>query len=313
MRNRAGGVKRVALGVAVVAGALLLIVIGAALRGRMVAGEGTAQPSTPPPQVGDCVIEDPNDLGADLYTWTAVLPSVSTGRCEGDRFGEVTGMLPARTAQAVIAGTATNPCQTSVDGFLGVQEPPLPADDGGFSRFDGVPVAVVGPDDEQRAVGQDWAACLVYLPLSGDASVPLRIDHSLRGAWQRPVDSRLFTVCWEQTVPFLVGNCFAPHPVEVLGAARLPAGTTPDAAASACREFAVATLGSPAALDRGDIAVQLLPIRPDPTNDGTLLTGPAAVTTDGNHDTVCLAIPADPTRRLTAPLRGLGDAPTPLS
>ena len=194
-----------------------------------------------------------------------------------------------------------------------MQEPPLPADDGGFSRFDGVPVAVVRPDNEQCAVGQDWAACLVCLPLSGTRRSRCASTILSAGAWQRPADSRLFTVCWEQTVPFLVGNCFAPHPVEVLGAARLPAGTTPDAAASACREFAVATLGSPAALDRGDIAVQLLPIRPDPTNDGTLLTGPAAVTTDGNHDTVCLAIPADPTRRLTAPLRGLGDAPTPLS
>jgi hypothetical protein len=96
MRNRAGGMNRVALGVAVVAGALLLIVIGAALRGRMVSGEGTVQPSTPPPPVGDCVIEDPNDLGADLYTWTTVLPSVSTGRCEGDRFGEVTGVRPEK-------------------------------------------------------------------------------------------------------------------------------------------------------------------------------------------------------------------------
>ena len=142
----------------------------------------------------------------------------------GDRFGEVTGVLPARTAQAVIAGTAAHPCQASVDEFLGMQGT-LPSDNGRFNRIDAVPVAVVGPDDQQRAVGQDWAACLVYLPLSGDASVPLRIDRTLRGAWQHPVDSRLFTVCWEQAVPFLVGNCFAPHPFEVLGAARLPAGT----------------------------------------------------------------------------------------
>jgi len=213
--------------------------------------------------------------------------------------------------RAVITRTTTNPCQESVDDFLGVQGA-LPATDGGFSRFDAVPVAVVGPAEEQRAVGQYWAACLVYLPLSGDAATPLRLDHSLRGAWQRPVDSRLFTVCWEQAVPFQVGNCWAAHPFEVLGAARLPAGTTPEAAGTACRDFAVATLGSPAALDRGDLDVQLLPIRPEPTT-GTLLTGPAAVTPDGDYDTACLATPRDPTRRLTAPLRGLGEAPTPLT
>jgi hypothetical protein len=303
--------NRAALGVAVVAGALLLVVIGAAARGRIVPGQGTAQPSTPPPQAGDCVTEDPNDLGADLYTWTTVLPSVPTEPCNGDRFGEVTAVLPDKTARAVLAGTAADPCRASVDEFLGVQAA-LPATDGGFSRFDGIPVAVVGPDEEQRAVGQDWAACLVYLPLSGDAAVPLRIDHSLRGAWRHPVDSRLFTVCWEQTVPFLLGNCWAAHPFEVLGAARLPAGTTPETATAACRKFTVATLGSPAALDRGDLDVQLLPIRPDPT-EGTLLTGPAAVTPDGDYDTACLATPHDPTRRLTAPLRGLGEAPTPLT
>jgi len=138
------GMNRVALGVGVVAGVLLLIVIGAAVRGRMVPGQGTARPSTPPPQTGDCVTEDPNDLGADLYTWTTVLPSVSTGPCTGDRFGEETGVLPDETARAVIAGTAANPCQESVDEFLGVQGA-LPATDGGFSRFDAVPVAVVGP------------------------------------------------------------------------------------------------------------------------------------------------------------------------
>jgi len=51
----------------------------------------------------------------------------------------------------------------------------------------------------------------------------------------------------------------------------------------------------------------------DPGNDAALLTGPAAVTSDGTHDTACLATPGDPTRRLTAPLRGLCDAPTPLN
>jgi hypothetical protein len=304
--------NRAAAGFGLLAGALLLIVIVAAVRGRMVPGQATAEPVTPPPQVGDCVTQDPNALGADLYTWTTVLPSVPTEPCTGNRFGEVVGVVPADTARAAIADTGTPPCQAPVDEYLGMQGT-LPPDNGGFYRIDAVPVAVVGPDDKQRAAGQDWAACLVYLPLSGDAAAPLRIDHSLRGAWEHPVDSRLFTVCWEQAVPFLIGNCWAPHPFEVLAAARLPPGTAPEAATAACRDFAVATLGSSAALDRGDVNVQLLPVRPDPNNDATLLTGPAAVTSDGNHDTACLATPRDPTRRLTAPLRGLGDAPIPLN
>ena len=92
-------------------------------------------------------------------------------------------------------------------------------------------------------------------------------------------------------MPLLIGNCWAPHSFEVLAAARLPSGTAPEAATAACRAFAVATLGSSAALDRGDLDVQLLPVRPDPNNDATLLTGPASVTSDGSHDTACLASP----------------------
>ena len=194
------GMNRAAAGFGLLAGALLLIVIAAAVRGRMVPGQATAEPVTPPPQVGDCVTQDPNALGADLYTWTTVLPSVPTGPCTGNRFGEVVGVMPADTARAPIADMGTPPCQAPVDEYLGMQGT-LPHDNGGFYRIDAVPVAVVGPDDKQRAAGQDWAACLVYLPLSGDAAAPLRIDHSLRGAWHHPVDSRLFTVCWEQAVP----------------------------------------------------------------------------------------------------------------
>ena len=164
--------NRAAVGLGMVAGALVLIVIVAAVRGRMVPGRATSQPVTPPTQVGDCVTEDPNALGADLYTWTSVLPSVPTALCTGNRFGEVVGVLPADTARAVIADTIAPPCQASVDEYLGVQGT-LPPDNGGFSRIDAVPVAVVGPDDKQRAAGQDWAAaCLVYLPLSGDAAAP---------------------------------------------------------------------------------------------------------------------------------------------
>jgi len=61
----------------VVAGALLLIVMVAAVRGRMVPGQASVQPSTPPPQVGDCVTEDPNAPGAHLYSCTTMSPAVT--------------------------------------------------------------------------------------------------------------------------------------------------------------------------------------------------------------------------------------------
>ncbi|MGB8385063.1 MAG: hypothetical protein WCG47_28125, partial [Dermatophilaceae bacterium] len=81
------GMNRAAAGFGLLAGALLLIVTAAVVRGRMVPGQATAQPITPPPQVGDCVTQDPNTLGADLHTWTTVFPSVPTALCTGNRFG----------------------------------------------------------------------------------------------------------------------------------------------------------------------------------------------------------------------------------
>ena len=154
--------NRAVVGVGLVAGALLLILMLAAVRGRMVPGQASAQPSTPPPRAGDCVTQDPKDRGADLYTWTTVLPTVATGSCTGDRFGEVTAVLPAETARAVIAGAAAQPCQASVDEFLGMQGV-LPSDNGGFYRFDAVPVAVVGPTISNvrsaRTGRRAWCTC----------------------------------------------------------------------------------------------------------------------------------------------------------
>jgi len=89
MFSEQGGNNRLALGIVMMAGVLLLIVVVAAVRGRLVPGQASAQPSLPPPQVGDCVTENPNALGADLNTWSSVLPTVSTASCTGDRFGEV--------------------------------------------------------------------------------------------------------------------------------------------------------------------------------------------------------------------------------
>ena len=73
------------LGAAVLAGVLLVIVVVAGVRGRTVAGEPTAQPIKAAPQVGDCVTENPHDLGANLFD----LPALPTGSCSGPRFGEV--------------------------------------------------------------------------------------------------------------------------------------------------------------------------------------------------------------------------------
>src|SRR6478736_9831770 len=81
--------RRVA-GAAVLAGVLLVIVLVAAVRGRTVAGQPTAPPIQAAPQAGDCVLQNPHDLGAALYN----LPALRTGPCSGPRFGAVVLVVP---------------------------------------------------------------------------------------------------------------------------------------------------------------------------------------------------------------------------
>ena len=86
-----------------------------------------------------------------------------------------------------------------------------------------------------------------------------------------------------------------------------------DACDAACRQSVAQALGSPTALDRGELTTQVVAARPDPDRRGNLITGPAAVTAAGDYLNHCLVTPADSTKRLTAPLRDLGDTPAPLN
>ena len=292
------------LGAAVLTGVLLVIVVVAGVRGRTVAGEPTAQPIKAAPQAGDCVTENPHDLGANLFD----LPAIPTGSCSGPRFGEVVFIVPEFTVPTADA-PLSDPCREPVDEYLGTPAPPL--SDGSFVQVAGVEVSLLGPDSRQRAAGQNWAACTVFLPISIDASAPITVDHSLQGAWQRRDDSQLFAICGDDATSLLPVGCRSPHDFEVLGLALGTAGASQDAVTAACRQVVIDALGSSTALDRGDLSTSVVPARPRP--NGELITGPDAITADSEYFNNCLATPTDGTKRLTAPLRGLGDAAVPMN
>ena len=305
--RRADPVPRRLLGSAVLVGVLLLMVIVAAVRGHTVAGDPVAQPIKSAPEVGDCVTENPHDLGADLYN----LPALPTGPCSGPRFGEVVFIVPDFTVPTADAGPLTDPCREHVDPYLGTPAPP--ASDGSFVQVAGVEVSLLGPDARQRAAGQNWAACMVMVPNSIDAAAPITVDHSLKGAWQRTDDSQLFAVCVDDATSLWPANCRWPHRFEVLGLALGTVGATQESLTVACRQVVIEALGSSAALDRGELTSQVVPARAQSNGGGPLITGPAAVTGDSEYFNNCLTSPADSARRLTAPLRGLGDAAVPLN
>jgi hypothetical protein len=126
-------------------------------------------------------------------------------------------------------------------------------------------------------------------------------------------DGGLFGQCLDDPVSLVGANCRWPHRYELIGMEWGTPEIPLDSWDTACRRAVVQALGSTSALDRGEIITIVVAARPDPHRNDTLITGPDAVTTAGGYINNCLVAPADSSRRLTAPLRGLGDAPVPLN
>ena len=304
-RPPADVVRRLA-GSAVLVGVLVLLVVVAAIRGHTVAGQPTAQPIKAAPQVGDCLTENPHDPGYNIFD----LQALRTEPCSGPRFGEVAFVIDDFAVSAVNPAQDVGPCGQQVRHYLGTPGPP--PTDGSFASFAVVGWTLVGPDNRQRAAGQKWAACVVYLPDWVDAAANVTFDHSLQGGWQRTEDSRLFAICLDDVASLAPAVCRLPHRFELLGMAVGVPSIPQQTLESACRHIVVDALGSSKALDSGDLGTQVVPVRTEP-DGGILITGPDAITADAEYDNLCLATPTDSSRRLTAPLRGLGDAAVPLN
>jgi hypothetical protein len=293
-------------GLAVLVGVLMLIMVVAAVRGHTVVGEAVAQPVKAAPQIGDCVLEEPGRLGVNLNN----LPVLRIERCSGPRYGEVAFLIGDFSTPRPESAPGPDQCGEQVSSYLGM--PPLPPSDGSFAEFGAFGWTVVGPDARQRAAGQTWAACAAYVPNFSDDGVSVSVDHSLRGAWQRTEDSRLFGICIDDAAALEPAICRSAHRFELMGMAVGTPGIPLETLDKACRHIVVGALGSSAALDRGELDTQVLAVRIEP-NSGAWITGPEAVSADSEYNNFCLATPTDSTRRLTAPLRGLGDGAVPLN
>ena len=304
-RHRSDMVRRLA-GATMLVGVLVVLMVVAAIRGHTAAGRPAAQPVKAAPQVGDCLTENPHDPGFNIFD----LPALRTEPCSRLRYGEVAFVITDFTAPTVNPPPDSGPCGQQVRDYVGAPGPP--PSDGSFAEFAVLGWTLPGPDKRQRAAGQKWAACVVYLPDWVDAAANLTFDHSLQGAWQRTEDSRLFAICLDDIASPSPTVCRSPHRFELLGMAVGVPSIPQQTLESACRHIVVQALGTSNALDNGDLLTQVVPVRSEP-NGGALITGPDAVTADTEYDNLCLATPTDSSRRLTAPLRGLGDAAVPLN
>ncbi len=152
--------------------------VGAAttLRQQVTGGSPAAIAIPSQPKVGDCVLD-----GAELpQRVSSGTPTFGYGPCVGARAGEVvsvvadpwvdpgakdshTAMRDGSPSDAIAAQCAQD---ARVYAGLAAAPPTIDPAAGGvsFSPSIWLPVSALFPDDRQRAVGQDWVACVVESP-----------------------------------------------------------------------------------------------------------------------------------------------------
>ena len=278
--------------------------VGAAttLRQQVTGGSAAAIAIPAPPQVGDCVLD-----GAELpQRVSSGTPTFGYGPCVGARAGEVvsvvadpwvdpgakdshTAMRDGSPSDAIAAQCAQD---ARVYAGLAAAPPTIDPAAGGvsFSPSIWLPVSALFPDDRQRAVGQDWVACVVESPTDTTFAGSVRAVF----ARQQPSGTlpAAFARCLVEANATTAGDCDVPHQVELLGFRLVK--DTPDAARlarSACTDFAATVLK-----------------RPDPTAGGALEV--VSIYDRSTHEATCQIASAGP-RLLRGSLIGLGDRPIP--
>lgn len=303
MDSRSAGL-RPWLGGAILLGLVALMVVVAAVRGTVVAGEPVAPPVPDPPEPGHCLPQNPFDDEAGYVFHDQQLPPWRTSRCAGDRYGEVVTIADGVDLQSSFEDGSQERCWRGALRYLGLPDPT-----GDRGPDVNVLATLIGPDERQRAAGQDWAACVVLLAPVGTGN-GLTVGHSLRDAWSRADDRRLLTMCVSDIHLLYLVDCLEPHGAEQISSwPGDPAGFG-EVDVAACRRDAVDALGSSAPLDRGDLSAAAQPARWD-ERTGQQITGADAVSGAQPYFVTCLLVPADPSRMLVGPVRDLGDAPLP--
>lgn len=143
-----------------------------------VAGSPTAEPVAGPPRPGDCLLEKP-PVGGGWGYQGPLYPALRVEPCQGLRFGEVisvmagglTATTDVTTTDAQGSDVTENPVQTRREqahtAYLTRGRPAF--EDRLHWYWQMGVLAVVGPTERQRSVGQSWIACLLT-PGSGPAA-----------------------------------------------------------------------------------------------------------------------------------------------
>lgn len=145
---------RRAAGAAVLLGALIVFVAMPGVTRTGVIGTPVVDPGAPAPAVGTC-LQDPVQPVFDEVGWMEPLPDLQTVACERSHWGEVFAVIDTATAGESGVGECwvSDGLQTYLTGTA-TTEP--------WSAALVYDVTATGPDAQQFAGGQRWAACIVH-------------------------------------------------------------------------------------------------------------------------------------------------------
>ena len=271
-------------------------------------GSATPAEPAPPPQVGDCLLEEP--FGSAVmggFGGAEPLAALRLAGCDGPRFGEVVSVGAGTDRASAQRDGALDRCFAAGASYLGL--PDLWAGSGEPTPATRAWPVLVGPDAQQRAAGQDWSACVIGPPPQGGGPGAGQIDHSLRDAWATPADRTPFALCLTDPDRQIPVGCSSGHRFEELAYWPGDPGRSADAVLADCRAAVVQAIGSATHLDSGELAVQVVNSTYDEDAE-RVVTGEAAVADPDGYVVDCLVAAADG-GTLTGPLRGLGDQPVP--
>ncbi|GAA2011459.1 hypothetical protein JL107_07040 [Nakamurella flavida] len=290
------------LGLLVVAMSVLLaVIVPQATR----AVSGTAQAAVIPgaPAVGDCLLQRISLRNGYETTTGFTAPTAQIAPCDGARFGEVVGLTPAR---GITRSERLQGCGASARDYLGAGDPADATGPWMPSIRSGVVLA--GPDDLQRAAGQDWVACVVDLSPFGTDTDTGTYDGTARGGYDGGRLPSAFALCrsGRDVIDAADIPCTQAHAVEVLAStfdvpatAAATLGRTCDALARRLTRMPDVTAGG-----RLEVVVNSGYVGAD----GTLYPGADA---DGHVSLAQCLIGVVGPETLSGTVIGLGDAPVP--
>lgn len=322
--------RRRLAGAVVLAVAVLVLSIGAALSRPLVAGVASAPAINPQPQVGDCLYTGPQNWSSlrptsdDGASWGLDF-SVVLARCDrpwnaqivdvlmgvgGSEITMVPGDRPSNGVDICAPGMAlfldrpdfSDPEQRWVP--AGPSADPLP------------------PDRRQFAVGQRWAACLLFPPKWDEfgEAVPVRsegdrfqTDEELRDRWRDPSVRDRMGVCGNgDAVVFDPSTvyCGRAHDRELMAYTYWDVAPDPATLIDTCLHQSSRMTQRPdptaGGVFRTEVVVQ------DRSVESASRTIDAASVLDESWWAECWLRPTDPGQQLTATVIGLGAGDLPL-